>query len=67
MAETPIGLVDGINPAFVLTNIPLAGTLLLFVNGLLQIADYTSVALAIVFNSDSVPHTGDVIFAQYRF
>jgi len=67
--ETPQGAVDGFNSSYSLGGSPFpTGSLQLFRNGLLQKSemDYNLVNSSIVFNSGSVPQTGDVLVASYR-
>jgi|GEM_PF-3264561 len=66
--ETPAGTIDGTNAAFVLTDAPVAGTLMVFVNGLLMTGDgndYTLAAKTVTFVAGAVPETGDMIRVAY--
>ncbi|MFN0172077.1 MAG: hypothetical protein ACKV22_37210 [Bryobacteraceae bacterium] len=68
-SETPNGLVDGANAAFVLTHSPSpAASLMLFRNGLLQRSsiDYTLSGSGIQFVAAAIPQPGDVLVATYR-
>jgi hypothetical protein len=69
-AEVPAGLVNGSNTAFTLTSAPSpAASLNLYRNGLLmrQGADYQLSANTITFFLASVPQSGDLLVANYRF
>lgn len=69
--ETPTGDVDGVNDTFTLGNAPLSGSLMLFKNGLLQREgsgnDFTISTDTIVFESDNLPQTDDILKASYPF
>jgi hypothetical protein len=68
--EIPSGLVNGVNAAFGLAATPSpAASLTLFRNGLLmrQGVDYQITGSAITFFSVSIPQTGDLLMANYRF
>jgi hypothetical protein len=68
--EIPTGLVNGVNAAYALTAAPSpAASLSLFRNGLLmrQGTDYLIAGSAITFFSVSIPQTGDLLTANYRF
>lgn len=66
-AETPTGLVNGANTAYTLANTPWAGSVELFLNGMLMRVgagnDYTisGTAITMLFS----PTTGDVLLAYY--
>jgi hypothetical protein len=69
-AEVPAGTVNGSNAAFTLGSSPSpAGSLELYRNGLLQRqgSDYQISGNAITFFLASVPQTGDLLVASYRF
>lgn len=70
-SETPSGTVNGVNDTFTLANTPTAGTVRLYVNGMRQNVgagnDYTISGGTITFESASIPETGDVILADYRY
>jgi hypothetical protein len=69
-AEVPAGTVNGSNAAFTLASSPSpAGSLELYRNGLLQRqgADYQISGNAVTFFLASVPQTGDLLVASYRF
>jgi hypothetical protein len=69
-AETPVGAVNGANTAFSLASAPSpAGSLELYRNGLLmrQGADYQISGNAVTFFLASVPQSGDLLVASYRF
>lgn len=66
--ETPSGTVNGSNVTFTLAHTPSpAGSLQLYVNGVLQIAgtDYTLATATITFGS--APSTGALLTAFYRY
>ena len=69
-AEIPAGVVNGSNTVFTLASTPSpAGSLELYRNGLLQkqSADYQISTNTITFFLASVPQTGDLLVASYRF
>jgi hypothetical protein len=69
-AEVPAGAVNGVNTVFTLVSIPSpAGSLELYRNGLLmrQGADYQISANVVTFFLASVPQSGDLLVASYRF
>lgn len=64
--EAPTGDIDGANDEFTLAAEPIAGTLMLFFNGLLQRAggnDFTLVGDTITFTEP--PPTGSLLLASY--
>lgn len=67
--ETPAGDVDGLNDVFVTTETPIAGTVQVWLNGLLQNAgsgnDYTISGDTITF--ESAPLSGDIIRVAYQY
>lgn len=66
--ETPSGTVNGTNPAFGLAHTPNpAGSLNLYVNGVLQLfgTDFTLATATITFSS--APSTGAILTAFYRY
>jgi hypothetical protein len=68
-AETPGGLVDGVNNVFTLLNPPGGSSLMLFRNGLYMSAnfDYTLSGSTITFPSTAPPpQPGDTLIASYR-
>ena len=70
--ETPSGAFDGVNATFTLAHSPLAGTLLLFLNGQFMhpgvSADYTLSGSTITFNSaPSAAFSGLPFTAVYRY
>lgn len=68
-AETPSGVIDGVNRVFTLAGTPNpAKSLLVYRNGLLQKegVDYTLSANAITFQPGSIPLPGDLLTASYR-
>jgi hypothetical protein len=69
-AEVPVGAVNGANQAFTLASTPSpAASLELYRNGLLQRqgADYQISGNAVTFFLASVPQSGDLLVANYRF
>lgn len=64
--EIPAGVINGVNGTFTLSQTPVAGTLELFLNGLLQQngVDYTLSGSTITHNLP--PQPGDWLFAVYR-
>jgi hypothetical protein len=69
-AEIPIGLVNGSNTVFTLSSAPSpAASLELSRNGLLQLAgtDYQISGNTVTFFLASVPQSGDLLVASYRF
>jgi hypothetical protein len=69
-AETPAGTVNGSNATFTLASAPSpAGSLALYRNGLFQrqSVDYQLSANTITFFLASIPQTGDLLVANYRF
>jgi hypothetical protein len=69
-AEVPAGLINGSNAVYTLNFNPSpAGSLILFRNGLLmrQGTDYTLVGNTITFFLGSIPQTGDILSASYRY
>ncbi|MCU1339479.1 MAG: hypothetical protein JWO19_5060 [Bryobacterales bacterium] len=69
-AEIPAGVVNGSNAAFTLASTPSpAGSLQIYRNGLLQrqSADYQISGNAITFFLASIPQSGDLLVASYRF
>ncbi|HLH38829.1 MAG TPA: hypothetical protein VKX39_06750 [Bryobacteraceae bacterium] len=68
--ETPAGAVNGANTIFTLAFAPSpAASLLLYVNGLLmkQGIDYTINGNTVTFLASSIPQSGDVMTASYRY
>jgi hypothetical protein len=67
-AETPGGVIDGVNNTFTLANTPLGSSLMLFLNGLYTTAnfDYTLTGQAIQFVAGAIPQPGDTLIASYR-
>jgi len=68
-AETPGGLLNGINGIFTLSQIPSpTGSLMLYRNGLIQAngVDFNCAGQNITFTLTSIPKTGDILQAFYR-
>jgi GDSL-like Lipase/Acylhydrolase family len=68
-AETPSGLINGVNATFTLVNAPQpVSSLVLYRNGVHQMlgSDFTLTANTIQFLSASVPQVGDSLTASYR-
>ena len=65
--EVPSGTINSINTGFTLANTPVAGTVQVFLNGLLQAPgsglDYIISGTAITFTK--APHTGSDLYAHY--
>lgn len=69
-AETPAGAVNGVNATFTLANAPSPQTSLeLYRNGLLmrQGVDYSLNSATVTFVASSIPQTGDILTASYRY
>jgi len=69
-AEIPAGAINGVNTQFTLVSAPSpAGSLALYRNGLVmrQGADYQITGNAVTFFLGSVPQSGDLLAAYYRF
>ncbi len=66
--ESPAGTLDGNNTAFSTSQAPIAGSLNLYRNGLLQSVgvDYSLNGTGITFLPGSIPHPTDVLTAYYR-
>lgn len=68
--EIPSGSVNNVNTTFLLQMPPFANTLILMVNGLTQISgsgnDYVLTGNQIVFETGSIPQTGDWLRATYE-
>ncbi len=66
--ETPVGLVNGLNPTFTLANAPSGASLQLFRNGILQQAgaDFSLNGSTIQFVGGAIPQPLDILVAQYR-
>jgi hypothetical protein len=67
-AETPGGIVDGVNNTLTLAYTPLGASLMLFRNGLYMTPnfDYTLAGSSIQFVTGAVPQAGDTLTASYR-
>jgi hypothetical protein len=67
-AETPAGIVDGMNNTLTLASVPLGNSLMLFRNGLFQTPglDYTMSGSFVQFATGAVPQPGDTLTAAYR-
>jgi hypothetical protein len=65
--ETPSGDINGVNTSYTLANTPTAGTVMLYLNGLLQQEgagnDYTISGTTITM--ESAPETGDILLSTY--
>jgi hypothetical protein len=68
--EVPAGTVDGVNAVFTLTRVPSpVGSLELYRNGL-QLrrgTDYSVAGFTVTFFVGSIPGTGDLLMARYRY
>jgi len=68
-AETPAGVINGLNAAFTLQSTPSpANSVQLYRNGMLQRlgVDYTITGATITFTSVSIPRSGDALIVSYR-
>jgi hypothetical protein len=68
-ADTPSGLVNGVNATFALSGVPSpTASLALYRNGMLQKSgqDFTLSGNQILFLSGALPQTGDTLLASYR-
>jgi hypothetical protein len=68
-SETPVGLIDGVNPTFALSAAPSPPTsLIVYRNGLRLTpgSDYSLSGNIIVFTKDAIPNSGDLITVTYR-
>jgi hypothetical protein len=69
--ETPSGTVNGSNPTFTLANTPVAGSEMVFVNGVLQESgagtDYTISGATLTFLTGAIPLTGDRVRVTYVY
>jgi hypothetical protein len=67
-AETPGGIVDGVNNTFTVSNAPTGASLMLFRNGLYMSAnfDYTLNGSTMTFVTGAIPQPGDQLVAFYR-
>ncbi len=68
--ETPAGTINGSNKVFTLAHTPLAGTLLLFLNGAFQspVTDYTLATNTITFaTAPDAAFSGLPFIAVYRY
>lgn len=65
--EVPTGTIDGSNPTFLILNVPLVGSVKLYLNGLRLKSglDYTLSSLTITMTT--IPYSGDVLLADYRY
>ena len=69
-AETPAGAVDGVNALYTVANTPQpAASLALYRNGVLMKpgVDFVLAGSNITFSADSVPQSGDLLTANYRY
>ena len=69
--EVPVGGIDGTNDEFLLSTLPVAGTLQLFRNGILRregaAEDFVLSGALIKYNPGAVPQPGDTHIASYNF
>ncbi len=68
-AETPAGVINGLNAVFALQSTPSpANSVQLYRNGMLQRlgVDYTIAGATITFTSVSIPRSGDALIVSYR-
>jgi hypothetical protein len=69
-AETPAGLVNGVNAAYTVANLPNPATsVVVYRNGLRMQAgaDYSLSLSAITFLAGQLPQTGDTLICSYRY
>lgn len=70
-AETPSGAINGANAVFTLAHTPIAGSLMVFLNGLKQTAgagnDFVLAGTTITFESGMIPQSGDSVTVTYSF
>jgi hypothetical protein len=68
-AETPVGVINGVNAVFTLANTPIGSSLQLFKNIGLTVEGiaYSRAANVVTFNAGYIPQTGDSLVAFYRF
>jgi hypothetical protein len=69
-AEVPSGIVNGLNPTFVVANAPSPVTSVeVYHNGILMERglDYTISGVTITFVAAAVPQVGDVVLVNYRY
>ena len=66
--EIPAGVIDGANAAFTLVNIPLPGSVHLYLNGVRQrpTTDYSVSGNTITYTAGAKPQSGDNHYADYR-
>jgi hypothetical protein len=67
-AETPGGLINGVNTTYSLANTPIGG-LRVYKNGVLLTngADYTVAGATLTFTNIAIPNPGDTLLAYYRY
>ena len=65
--EVPSGVINGINMTFTLVNIPITGSVHLFLNGQRKTSGYTVVGNTITYTGGPTPQTGDGHVADYRY
>jgi hypothetical protein len=66
--EVPTGPINGVNPVFVLSAVPVPNSLSVSLRGLIRrrTVDYSLTNMEIAFNVGSVPQIGDVLFVSYN-
>lgn len=69
--EIPSGDIDGINDTFYLSNTPIIGKLMFFINGLKmeagELSDYTITGNIITINLEAIPVEGDKLSVTYIY
>jgi hypothetical protein len=67
-ADALAGTLNGNNTSFTISQVPVAGSLAIYRNGLLQTAgvDYTVAGATVTFMPNSVPRSTDILRAYYR-
>jgi hypothetical protein len=67
--EVPNGGIDGNNRSFQLQNLPTAGSVKVWLNGIRMHApeDYAISGRVIIFAIGVTPQAGDILFVEYRY
>lgn len=69
--EIPSGVIDGVNNIFIITNVPITGKLMFFINGLKMeagaLSDYTITSNTITINPGAIPRPGDKLSVTYIY
>ncbi len=64
--EFPDGNVDGTNRTFTLSHTPITNSLLVFLNGIMQVVGTSLTVRTVLFDADNVPQPGDSVYAYYQ-